>query len=157
MNRKFRRAFNRAVSNSIKRGTREFVRVCPTVNDEDEFIGFSYTVGNAARGLPELLILGAYSPDICSALHKLSEKLVERGCAFSDGEEIFIGGKFPVKIVNADERAKHEYTCAATGRFGAQNYRVQQVLAPDRDGRFPGNPDCCAPFNVPVLSPANVH
>jgi hypothetical protein len=152
MNRKYLRAFKRAVATSIKRGTREIIRVCPTVNDEDEFIGFSYTVGNAARGLPELLILGAYWPGIGNVLNDLSDKLVERGCAFSDGEEIFIGGKFPVKIVNAVECAKHDYTCAATACFGAENYKVQQVLAPDRDGRFPSNPDCCAPFNVPVLN-----
>jgi hypothetical protein len=170
MNRKFRRAFDRSVSDAIKRGGRQVMRVCPAIKQDEigepyvekpvdiPVYGFAYTIENAAKSLPELLILGVWAPAIGSVLHKLSDKLVERGRAFLDGEEVYIGGKFPVKIINADQRAQHDYTCAATGRFGAGNYTVQQVLAPDLNGRFPGDPDCCPPYNTPVLrSPAGVH
>jgi hypothetical protein len=154
MNRKYRRAFDRSVSNAIQKGTREVMRVF-----DNDGIGFAYTIGNSARGLPELLFIGSCSPGIGGTLQELSDKLIERGCAFSDGEEISLGGRFPVKIVNADERAQRDYTYAATGRFGAGNYSVQQVLPPDLSGRFPGDPECSAPYrNIPVLNgPASVH
>jgi hypothetical protein len=167
MNRKGRPAFDRSISDAVKRRGRAIMMVAPSghcdccgqhfVEHGDGGFGFMYTIGNAARGLPELLVVGAYSPGVGSLLNALCDKLIERGCAFADGEEISLGGKFPVKAVNADERAQRHYTCGATGRFGAGNYAVQQVLLCDPEGRYPGDPDCCAPYNaVPVLR-ASVH
>jgi hypothetical protein len=80
----------------------------------------------------------------------------ERGTPFTDGELVSLGGKFPVKVVDIDaERARREYTVQAGQYYDDENYEVQQVLVPDRNGRFPGEPEVQAPFSdVPILRTA---
>jgi len=36
--------------------------------------------------------------------------MIKRGSAFADGELVNFGGKHPVKIIDADQRARDEYT-----------------------------------------------
>src|SRR5580765_882201 len=51
--------------------------------------GFSYTVGNQEKQLPELLIIGNFKPDdMCLLLNKLSDAMLEAGEAAKDGSEI---------------------------------------------------------------------
>jgi hypothetical protein len=79
--------------------------------------------------------------------------MIERGAAFGDGEIVDVGGKMPIKIIRADDRARTEYTIQAGEHLGTQRYTVLQVLIPDpRNGCFPGDPGCASPYaNVPVL------
>src|SRR5438034_11618292 len=99
---------------------------------------FAYTIGNWLAKLPELLIIGTTKG---SVLNDLSQKMIERGSAFDDGEIVSLGGRFPVKIINADERAQRDYTIQAGQYLGGEYYTVQQVLACDRNGRFPDHPE----------------
>jgi hypothetical protein len=109
---------------------------------------FSYTVGNAIVGLPELLVIGTTNG---AFLNILSEKMIERGAAFDDGELVSLG-RGPLKIINADERAHNDYTIQAGQYLGHENYRVQQVLICDRNGRYPDEPECQHPYStIPVL------
>jgi hypothetical protein len=65
-----------------------------------------------------------------------------------------LGGKYPVKIVNVPvERVSDEFTVQVGEYYGDEHYRVQQILLPDRAGRYPGDPRCAMPFaSVPVFS-----
>jgi hypothetical protein len=112
---------------------------------------FLYTVGNQSHGLPELLLIGLAS-SAAAALNSLSQKLIERGASFDDDELVSLGGRFPVKIITADERARRDYTIQATVHYGTEDYTVQQVIACDRNGYFPDDPRCQPPYSeVPIL------
>jgi hypothetical protein len=116
---------------------------------------FIYTIGNAERGLPELLIIGAADNSIGDVLNVIGEKMRERGRPFDNGELINIGGKFPLKAINTTPKAKEDYTIQAGQYLGHEDYAVQQLLIPDKHGRFPGDPKCEEPFaSCPLLSPA---
>jgi len=141
-----RQDFYNDIARDIARNKRSIICVAP---DSPNDSPFCYTIGNQQLDLPELLMF--VSPKAGGILNVLSERMIERGRAFDDGELVDCGGKFPVRIINADERAKNEFTIQAGEVFG-QDYEVQQVLAPDRSGRFPGEPGCDAPYkDVPVL------
>ena len=119
------------------------------VGGEGEKPSFAYTIGNWLAKLPELLIIGTTKGYI---LNDFSQKMIERGSAFDDGELVSLGGRFPVKIINADARAQRDYTIQAGQYLGVEDYLVQQVLTPDRNGCFPDDPACQHPYStIPVL------
>jgi uncharacterized protein DUF4262 len=120
------------------------------IRGEEDSPPFAYTIGNWLIGLPELLMIGIIQGAL---LNDLSQKMIARGTAFSDSEVVSLGGKFPVKIVTADERAQRDYTFQASWYHGTEDYVVQQILAPDRSGRFPDDPACQPPYStVPLLN-----
>ena len=96
-----------------------------------------------------MLIIGTVDGRI---LNTFSNMMIGRGAAFADGELVDPGDMFPVRIINADHRARDEYTVQAGQHFGHEDYRVLQVLIPDDSGRFPDHPECQPPFSaIPVL------
>jgi len=135
------------IYNDIRRDGRSVL----CIGGEEDSLPFAYTIGNALKGLPELLMIGGIAG--AYLLNVLSEQIVERNGGFDDGELISLGGKFPVKIINAtDTRARSEYTIQAGQAIGHENYAVQQVLIADKSGRYPDDPECAAPYSsVPVL------
>ncbi len=134
---------------NIAEDIQQYQRSIVCVGREDDTPAFAYTVGNQLRGLPELLVVGTSDGGF---LNLLSDKMIERGRAFDDGEVMSLGGKHPVKIIRADYRAKDEYTVQAGVHFGTEAYEVQQVLICDRDGRFPGESGCLPPYrDMPIL------
>jgi hypothetical protein len=65
-----------------------------------------------------------------------------------------LGGRLPVKIINATAQAQAEYTFGVGRYYDTNAYQVRQILIPDPDGHYPGDPRCAKPFaDVPVLSP----
>lgn len=113
---------------------------------------FIYTIGMAADDLPEFLILGAASNAFGIVLNDLCQRARANG-AFQDGQLVSLGGNYPVRIIDADDRAQRFYTIQAGQYWQRQDYRVQQVLVPDKQGRFAGEPGCSEPYcNVPVLA-----
>ena len=129
------------IENDIQR----YGRCVLCVGGEADSPPFAYTIGNWLRGLPELLIIGTIKGAL---LNNLSQKLIERGAAFEEGELVNLGGKFPVKIVTADQRAQRDYTIQAGQYHGTEDYPVQQVLACDRSGHFPDDPACQPPYST---------
>jgi hypothetical protein len=131
----------------IDRYGRHIVGVFPTKDD----VGppFAYTIGNEEKGLPELLVIGVSRNG--GFLNILSDMMVERGGRFADGELVDIGGPYPVKVIDANATAQTEYTVQAGVFHGYENYSVQQVLVPDRDGHFPDDARCDARYRMPVL------
>jgi hypothetical protein len=112
--------------------------------------GFVYTIGNAERGLPELLAVGVAAAVAMNALGAIMREMDRR---FADGAVVDIGGKCPVRVIDACPTVKRKFTIQA-GRFlETDDYDVQQVVVPDPQGRFPGDPDCAAPWRDLPLYP----
>jgi hypothetical protein len=138
--------FYEDIDNDIRRDGRSVL----CIRGEEDSLPFAYTIGNALKGLPELLMVGTSKGGL---LNDLSQKMIDRGRGFDDGEIVSLGGKFPVKIITAnDGRAQREFTIQAGQYLDRQDYVVQQVLVPDRSGRYPDDPQCQPPFSTfPVL------
>jgi hypothetical protein len=116
---------------------------------------FMYTIGNHARGLPELLIVDTDLAGFADVLNRLGKIQRERRTAFRDEELISIGGKFPLRIVDAGETGRTQYATFVGIYYGTQNYEVRQVLLPDTKGRWPDTPGCDLPYRrQPILSKA---
>jgi hypothetical protein len=116
---------------------------------------FSYTIGNSRRLLPELLIIGLLDN---WTLNTLSDRMIDQGRPFADDEIVDLGGRYPVKVIDADERVKSEFTIQAGRYFGADNYEVMQVIIPDKNGRFPDEPNCAKPYSeIPILRAQRKH
>lgn len=113
---------------------------------------FTYSIGNALVGLPELIVFRLWPTDACPLLNTWSKMMIDRGAAFVDGEMIDIGGAHPCMAVACDDHVRQRYTVQA-GRFlDAECYAVMQILVPDKSGRFPTDPACDPLYrDVPVL------
>jgi hypothetical protein len=137
--------FYKSVTETINRVGRIIIGV---PGDEDG-PGFSYTIGNHLKGVPELLVVGHSHADF---LNGLSVLMCATGKAFEDGKTINMGGRTPVKVIRANAAVRDEYTVQAGEYFGHQDYAVMQVLIPDKHGRFPGEDGCEEPYaSVPVF------
>ena len=114
---------------------------------------FMYTIGNHEHGLPELLIVDTALDAFAGVLNRLGKIQRDRKIAFADEERISIGGKFPLRIVDAGEIGRTQYASFVRIYYGTQEYEVRQVLLPDTQGRWPDTPGCAFPYaNQPVLS-----
>ena len=136
-------AFHRGIKEDIERCGRSVV----CVPDGDP--SFAYTIGNWLRLLPELLcIIPARDiTELVGSLNHASDIQRDRGKAFPDSELVSLDGKYPVKFINATTpHVKRTYTIQAGQHFHHQIYEVRQMLIPDREGRFPGDPLCNGHF-----------
>jgi hypothetical protein len=141
--------FAERIEGDIKRAVPHIVAVM----GDGAHLPFAYTIGNTSKDLPELLMIGYHDAGaIGSVLGKLSDAMIEREHAFADGETVNLGGKYPVKIIDANATAQDKYTIQAGRFYGHEDYDVQQVLVSDRRGRFPDDAQCDAHFQVPVLA-----
>ncbi|HEV8015209.1 MAG TPA: DUF4262 domain-containing protein [Stellaceae bacterium] len=114
---------------------------------------FMYTIGNYHHGLPELLMVDTDKTPFANILNRLGEMQRARGRAFADEELVSIGGKFPVRIVDAGVIGRTKYATFVGIFYGTQNYDVRQVLVPDLQGRWPDTPGCDLPYRrQPILS-----
>jgi hypothetical protein len=137
--------FRRNMRDNIRRTGRTIIGVFPdekSVDPTNE--AFAYTVGNALKGLPELLVVGMYGDTF--TLNKLSEMMIERGERFDDGQIVSLGGKHPVRVFDADDSVKDQYTIQASNYYGRERYDVMQVVLSDPDGKFPWQAGCAEPY-----------
>jgi hypothetical protein len=114
--------------------------------------GFAYTIGNAIIGLPELLIIGNYDPRaLMSILNRMGD--MQRAAGKPLEGDIDLGGKFPARTrpVTDSLVARGDYTIQAGQYLDREDYAVSQVLLCDKDGHYPGEPDCDPLFNVPLV------
>ena len=137
--------FYRVISDNIDRCGWHITAVL----GEDDYTAFAYTIGNYEYGLPELLIIGTHR---CGGLlNSVCERMHKRGCAFVDEELVDIGGKYPLMAVDVGSTAKG-YTLQVGEYYETNDYSVQQIVFCDTLGRFPGDPDCEAPYClIPIL------
>ncbi|MGH7033820.1 MAG: DUF4262 domain-containing protein [Stellaceae bacterium] len=114
---------------------------------------FMYTIGNYHRGLPELLVVDTDAEFVAGILNRLGKIQRDRGKAFDDEELVSLGGKFPIRIVDAGLIGGKRYATFVGIFYGTDSYEVRQVILPDTQGRWPDTPGCDAPYrNQPILS-----
>jgi hypothetical protein len=114
---------------------------------------FMYTIGNFHLGLPELLIIDTDKEIFADVLNRLGKIQRDRRKGFEDEELVSVGGKFPLRIVDAGEIGRRQYATFVGIFYGTQHYEVRQVLLPDTQGRWPDTPGCDPPYcNQPILS-----
>jgi len=97
------------------------------------------------------LIVGYWDDRAAGLLHKLSDMMIEQNRPFVGGEKVDLGGKFPLMILDAGEEARQKYTIQVGQFIGSDGYKVQQVVAPDPNGRFPDDPLCLPNYRVRLL------
>lgn len=113
---------------------------------------FAYTIGNAQKQLPELLILAVSFDQARILLNLVGDQMRAENRAFKHGERVSLG-KHAVKLVEADPVVKVNFTIQVGRYYGREDYRVLQILIPDEQGLFPGNKECKPPYSeMPVLS-----
>jgi hypothetical protein len=113
-------------------------------------VSFTYSIGNHVAGKPEIIICGVSPRDAAPIINQVSETVDFR--LVEDGQPLDIGGRIPLRAVWCGEAAKADYTIQAGRYFGHDRYRVLQLLIPDPQGRYPGDPDCAEPYaSAPVL------
>jgi hypothetical protein len=151
MSEKASRKFRTDVRKNIKRYGRAVFGIFPDQDMKDPTNEvFAYSIGNALKGLPELLIVGMYNETAKQLINILSEKQLQRGHAFDDGELVSLGGKHPVLVVAAGDEVKERYTIQVKN-FVGEPYDVMQIVMCDKEGRFPGQEGCAPPYaNVRV-------
>jgi hypothetical protein len=149
------REFHDGVEKDIKAYGRRVVCVGATENATDPNDFFAYTIGNARKGLPELLAIGISQN--AYILNLLSDMMIRRGHKFADGELVALGEKsVPVCLVDATDTVKDLLTVQAGEHYSSQDYGVMQVVAPDSAGLFPWQPKCATPYSrVAVYRRAN--
>jgi len=152
--------FQAGIGTNIAIYGRQIIGVFPTENDPPDTPSFYYTIGHREKGIPDLLMIVPNIPPesahrVLTAVAELqsSRYFPNPGQPFEEGELVSIGGKFPVKIVQPDARARSEYTIQAGQFYGTEEYPVLQVLLCDYSGMFPDEPGCQPPWNIPVLRP----
>lgn len=130
----------RAVRNNIEMAGQHIQGVFPVIGDEGHC--FFYTIGNAARGLPELLLIGNLPDRIAvQAMNEIGQYMRERGKQPDEGL-LDIGWSFPFKIRNAGGDVRSRYTVQAGQYLGHEGYDVVQVMICDKEGRYPGDEGC---------------
>ncbi len=145
------RKFHDCAEDDIEKYGRHIVCVGATEGSASAYPNdrFSYTIGNARKGFPELLVVGVFQQGYI--LNPLSEMMIERGHKFADGELVELGGgKFPVCLIDAAESVKDDYTVQA-GEHYSGDYAVMQVVMSDPCGLFPWQPKCAAPHSRIVV------
>lgn len=141
-----------------------YIQIAKTIEDcgrqiiavgaEHKAMAFAYTIGNATKGLPELLLIGNCDAKIAqSVLNKLSDELLKSNKPFVNGERVSIGGKFDLQVWNTTAIAHSQYTIQASEFYQSKEYAVQQVVFPDPKGHYPTDKRCHKRYRVPVLRP----
>ena len=116
-----------------------------------EKIPYMYTVGLAEKGKPELFLAGTLGEAQAAVINELA-KMVVAGKA-SEYETVEVGGQKFLLIPTSDV-VPRDFTIQAGRRVEDRPYSVLQVLFPDPEGKFPGDPACVEPWaSVPLFPP----
>lgn len=110
---------------------------------------FSYSIGRSVRDRPELLITGSLPPVMHQYIvNRVAE--LDDATPFSGGEELeeVLDG-YPVRLVKVRDLEEAEMY-GVTNNFGTDDTWALQILWPDEEGRFPGDPQFT--FNQPVYA-----
>jgi hypothetical protein len=139
--------FRRDIDGKVRRYGRAVMGVFPDrksrAEDPNEY--FVYTIGNHHSKLPELLLIGFAQE--ARLLNILSQRMMQLGAPFNDGEMVGLGA-VPLCVLQARDEVKDRYTIQATGYYGHRDYGVMQVVVPDKAGHFPWQPECARPYNL---------
>ncbi|WP_435204950.1 DUF4262 domain-containing protein [Micromonospora sp. bgisy143] len=111
--------------------------VLPTDDDPDTSVPFAYTVGLTAHDHPELIAAGLPPEVAHSLLNDLALRIYDTAERFTHGQRIsdLIAGYDAIII---DGPPTDELLPGmAINRYGRDRVRLQQMVWPDQQGRFP--------------------
>lgn len=124
--------------------------VFPAADDPDPVTGFHYTIGNAEKGLPELLMIGNFPPRLAQpVLNQIGAMMRDTRKAPPEGL-LDLGEPYlvPFKVRKAGPAAREDYTIQATSRVAGADYEVLQIMLVDPAGKWPGEDGCHPDFDV---------
>jgi len=75
----------------------------------------------------------------------------ERASPFRHGETVDFTARLPAKIIDAGQKGREEYAVQAGVYYRTEIFEVRQVLLPDQNGRYPGDPGCLPPYSEQPL------
>jgi hypothetical protein len=130
------------------------MRVHPDATDPPGTLPFVYTIGNHQHRLPELLVVGFDGTGFeAQVLNLLGAMQRQRRAGFHDGELVSLSGPLPVRIIDAGAAGRSEFAVQVGVYYGTDEFDVRQIVLPDPNGRWPGDPQCETPFSrQPLLS-----
>jgi Domain of unknown function (DUF4262) len=114
---------------------------------------FAYTIGNQAKQLPELLVIGPPDREAHALLNALSNTMLANGKGFENGEQILVRPEGPaVEVWDCGDKARNEYTVQAGVHYKSESYRIQQVVIADPLGQYPDSERCMQPWGaIPLM------
>jgi len=120
----------------------EFGWMCQAVfHPEGDKSPFCYTIGLTEQdpGHPEFIVFAIAPPTAHTILTTFANRVMA-GEKFQDGQELegIIEG-YPVRLRRVEDPSLH--TAMIYNTYGAFS-PVLQILLPDKEGRFPGEPGC---------------
>jgi len=125
--------------------------VIQSIEESEPYPPFSYTVGRAAHGLPELVITGLHH----SVAQPLFTAVVAQSTGIgvlTPGDRLSVDGK-PMEVVALSDPTAHLYIAVAV--YGPQISALQLVHADDH-GIWPWSPEYSGAYRQPVLGPRTV-
>jgi len=122
-------AAHRIIVESINSGTWAIIAV--NANP-----GFVYTVGLHLKNLPELIMVGLSPSKTQSIINDCGEWMVENG-EFKHGTQIDDLANMPTVIIDVAFDEKEEYAIQAFNYYGHWEFRMQQLVMPDKNWLFP--------------------
>lgn len=135
------------IAEQVKENVRRFGQHVWGVGGSEVTPPFAYTVGNASRGLPELLFIGEFHFDLgMQILNAVAERMVKDGRL--DEGMLDIEWTFPFKVREAGGDVRDMFTIQASRYLGHQDYRVMQIMICDPKGRYPGDPGVDPRYDV---------
>lgn len=115
---------------------------CVFPDEGGEGTTFHYTEGRALFEAPDLLIVGM-PPQVGHAILNEAVRLQSAGeIALADGVEIppdVLLAKYPCRVIRCDPEASEMYGAM---NFSDKEIEAYQLVWPDPEGRFPGEPGC---------------
>jgi len=111
--------------------------VLPTDDDPDTTTPFAYTVGLTAYDRPELLTAGLPPEVVHCLLNDLARRVYDTAERFTHGQRVsdLIADHDAIII---DGPPTHDLLPGmAIARYGRHQIRLQQLVWPDQQGRFP--------------------
>lgn len=104
--------------------------------------GFAYSVGQHAKGLPELIIFGVPPQPAASLLYEMAAHIEAEDAAgrtVGPGTVDLVGCEMPTMLIAVSAAAASPYATQALDRSDGKA-KFLQVVWPDPDGLFPWQP-----------------
>ncbi len=109
----------------------------------EDGVPFAYTIGLTDAGLPELIMSGPFDPEtLQNFLNMAGDRHVTQEGEIKPGDMLDYLANVPFKVIAA---TTGEHVQQALNFYGdPENWlgvvKLLQILWPDRDGNFPGDP-----------------
>lgn len=116
--------------------------VFPTEDGQGPTLG--YTIGLAAKGLPEVMILGLPPQAVVPILNSVAQQLIGGDIKPEAGQLVHKAASMPLKLVEVAEQVARSYALGAYRHAKTSNspVKVLQALWPDTRGIYPGTVGC---------------